>query len=458
MQDLYHKHRTFVLLIVTGIILEIAERSLDYFIGDNDGKLTHFFIGYLITIYQISIVPIYLVILGLKHKLITVLALWITLIVGLIALELFARYFPIKDEVLGPHFLELLEKEKFSQKDQLIRDLSFIHGDKVKDIHKYYNYYLFSEAPKSTDLIQYTDYYSARDVPNSEPVENANRIIWLFGGSTMQDIGTTDSLSIANQIAVYLNKANKPSAVINFGTVSFQSSLELIKMQNLLRNVSVEQYPDYVVFYDGFNDAANAYAWGAGSIHVSLSNPLAALVKRNFYVQLVSSVNGGMSEASVFWRDYLSSFISRQIYFPVNVDDSQANLLKAIKMYEINIRSIKAICHEFQIVPIFILQPMLYTKKKLTSLEQEILNEQNSVEYTEKLIKFMKEFYVKAGSALEEHEGFYNLSDILNNNTTNNFFDIGHTGPTTGPIIGEAIGKILENNIIKSEMTSMEQN
>jgi len=456
MQDFYHKHRTFVLLIVVGITLEVTERSLDYFIGDNDGTLTHFFIGYLITFYQISIIPIYLITLGLKHKLITVLVLWITLFVGLIAVELFARYFTTKNKVLGSHYHELLEKEDFLQKDQLIRDLAFIHGDKVKDAHKYYDHYLFSEAPKATELVNYTDYYSARNVPNSESREHANRIIWLFGGSTMQGTGTTDSLSIANQIAIYLHNANKPSAVINFGTVTFQSTLELIKMQDLLKKVAKDEYPDYVVFYNGYNDAANAYAWGAGSVHGDVSKHFAAIVERDFYKQFMNSVNGSISKISVFWKYYLSSFITKNLYIRVKVDDSEANLLKAVSVYKINVRTVKAICSEFQIVPIFILQPMLYTKNKLTEMEQEIHDEYNEMEYTKGLIKFMSEFHKKVGTTLQESEGFYDLSDILNKSSINNFYDIGHTGPTTGPVIGEAIGKILESNIIKLDMASME--
>ena len=456
MRDFYHKHRVFVILIVVGIILEATERSLDYFIGDNDGTLTHFFIGHLISLYQVSIIPIYLLILGLRHKLITTLALWITLLVGLITVEMFARYFSVRNKVLGPHFQELLEEENFSQKDQLLRDIDFIHGDKVKDIHKYYDHYLFSEAPKSTELVNYTDYYSARNVPNSESREHANRIIWLFGGSTMQETGTTDSLSIANQIAIYLRNANKPSAVINFGTVTFQSSLEIIKMQDLLKKVPEDEYPDYVVFYDGYNDAANAYAWGAGSVHGDISRDLAALVERDFYKQFMRSASGIISKISVFWKNYLSSFIAKNIYVPVKVDDSEANLLKAVSVYEINVRTVQAICSEFQIVPIFILQPMLFTKNNLTEFEQEIQDEYNSVDYTKKLIIFMNEFYKRVGITLQESEGFYDLSDILNNSSINNFYDIGHTGPTTGPVIGEAIGKILENNIIKSDMAPME--
>ena len=456
LQDFYHKHRAFVLLIVVGIVLEAAERSLDYFIGDNDGTLAHFFIGDLITLYQISIIPIYFLMLGLRHKLITTLTLWITLIVGLIAVELFARYFPMRNKALGSRFHELLEKENFSQKDQLIRDIDFIHGDKVTDIHKYYDHYLFSEAPKSTESVKYTDYYSARNVPNSESIKNANTIIWLFGGSTMQETGTTDSLSIANQIAIYLHNANEPSAVINFGTVTFQSTLELIKMQDLLKKVAKDEYPDYVVFYNGYNDAANAYAWGAGSVHGDGSKHFAAVVERDFYKQFMNSVNGSMSKISVFWKDYLSSFIAKNIYFPVKVDDSEANLLKAVRVYEINVRTVRAICSEFQIVPIFILQPMLYTKNNLTELEQKIKDEYNSVDYTKKLLIFMNKFHQKVGSTLQENESFYNLSDVLNNSSVNNYYDIGHTGPTTGPVIGEAIGKILVNNIIKSDMAAME--
>ncbi|MEJ2718539.1 MAG: SGNH/GDSL hydrolase family protein [Deltaproteobacteria bacterium] len=81
-----------------------------------------------------------------------------------------------------------------------------------------------------------------------------NRIIWLFGGSTMR--GSTDSpdKTIASFLAAFLNSRQRDLdfTVINYGMKSFNSLLEVQYLQKLL--IESQEPPDLIVFYDGAND------------------------------------------------------------------------------------------------------------------------------------------------------------------------------------------------------------
>lgn len=88
-------------------------------------------------------------------------------------------------------------------------------------------------------------------LPNSD----ANRTIWLFGGSTMRGATDSDDKTIASFLAQYLNSGSSGFhvTVLNYGMNSFNSLLETKYLQKLL--IDSETFPDIIVFYDGANDA-----------------------------------------------------------------------------------------------------------------------------------------------------------------------------------------------------------
>jgi hypothetical protein len=98
---------------------------------------------------------------------------------------------------------------------------------------RYYECFLFSAPPCETATVNVSDFFSSRDTPGSRPAEQAELIVWTFGGSTVQEYQTTDERSIANAIAVTIADAAIAVRVENFGVPTFQSSLELIKFMTL---------------------------------------------------------------------------------------------------------------------------------------------------------------------------------------------------------------------------------
>ena len=137
------------------------------------------------------------------------------------------------------HYLEIAHA--YPQLQQLISDWNVLN-------FSYHDYYVYSPAPASSQTVNFTDYYGARLTPDSVSHDNVKHTIWAFGGSTMQNLEADDRLTLANQIAAELNKNSLGVLVYNFGSGGFQSSLESIKFQDLIRRVPTTQRPTTTIF------------------------------------------------------------------------------------------------------------------------------------------------------------------------------------------------------------------
>ncbi|MDI6742769.1 MAG: SGNH/GDSL hydrolase family protein [Smithella sp.] len=358
----------------------------------------------------------------------------ITITLLYVCLELYARY-QVKYGRSGNE-VKILYAEKFPEIDNFLADKRLATDAGLT----YYDYFLFAIAPtpEKSKLVRFTDYYSARYVPESESLGSGAPIIWIFGGSTIQNMETTDELSIANQIAVSLKNSGRSAAVVNFGVGGFQSSLESIKFQELLRQVPAAERPQVVVFYDGFNDAGVATRLRAGSYQNDLVMKIETLVEGHHGKMFFYSLGNLVGRISVYWRNRLAFKYADALFGGKYIKYDRDNMIKGVEIYETNSRIIRGVCREFGIKPVFLLQPMIFTKADLTEFEKSI-----SLPPDNRKMVFMTEFYRLAGQAMKKYDDFYNLSDILNGSERNDFYDLGHTGPYTGIAIGEHIGKIL---------------
>ena len=361
-------------------------------------------------------------------------SLLITLVVLFVCLETYARY---KETHGGSgRHVEILYKESFPKISEFLLDKK-----KLGTGLKYYNYHIFAIPPVETSLVNFTQYFSARKVPASAPIGSIDHpTVWLFGGATMQNLETIDDLTIANQVAVNLKLKGKEATVVNFGVGGFQSSLESIKFQELLRNVSVDDLPDIVIFYDGFNDAGLATIFKAGGFQSDLEKKLEALVEGDHARMFFYSLSNLLGKFSMYWERKLAYKVDRIIFKEEFVNYDELNLIKAVDIYEINAKMIRGICRELGIQPIFLLQPMVYTKKNLTVFEKEIVDKKGMGQK----IQFMRNFYRLARERMKGDRDFFDLSSVLDDSMRNDFYDLGHTGPYTGVEIGKRIANIVD--------------
>jgi hypothetical protein len=300
---------------------------------------------------------------------------------------------------------------------------------------RYYDYFVYSVKPGKSKTMSFDGYGSARRTPDSFSEADADTRIWTFGGSTMQNMETTDRLTIANSIARRHKRLGLRSHVSNFGAGSFQSSLELIKFTTILARTDESRKPDVVVFYDGFNDSNHAYLFGAGRMQADISGKISALVENRPLVMLAYGSSQLLADYSRLWRLYGAPIVASQLLFPSPPRNaSSANLEKAVDIYLQNIQMERAVCASIEATCLFVLQPLLVSKQGLSRLEQDALATLESDR-----VNFVRAFYQNVRDRTVDQEDFIDASHILDYSDRNDFYDLGHTSALSSSYIGEWI-------------------
>ena len=340
-----------------------------------------------------------------------------------ICARMIARFTP----PVGTRSLYKEISQGYALHDQLVADWRALHFE-------YRDYYLYSPGPASSKTVNFTSYFGARATPASVDVKDAKEIIWTFGGSTMQNLEADDELTLANQIATELNKQGIPTHLYNFGTGAFQSSLETVKFQDLLRRTPPREHPTTVIFYDGFNDSIFAYLYGAGRFQSDTSSKLQDLIERDYPRLFIYAASEWLGDRSVFWNNYMRKRVDITLHAGHPPDDSRENLVKAVTIYATNVKMTKGICKELGIRCLFFLQPLVITKHPLGAVEATVVESLGNAK-----IQFGQTFYNEVRLVLADEPVFHDISHILDGIEGSHFFDYGHTSPFAGVPIGKAI-------------------
>jgi hypothetical protein len=345
---------------------------------------------------------------------------------------------------LNAHYVEI--SGDFAELEALIADTQNTHP-----APKYYDEFVYAAAPVSTDHINFTDYYSARWTPDSVPLAEAENIIWTFGGSTMENTETTDSLTIANIWARIFNDSLGPSHVKNFGAGGFFTSYELIKFQRLLREVPESELPDIVIFYDGFNDALNGFQYGPGRPQTDLSLKFQALVEHHDVTMAIYAISRTVTRYSRLWERTGARLVDYLLFPFPEPSTEAANLDGAVRVYISNVKMIQATCQVFEIYCFFILQPLIVTKKPLSQVELEVLNGLEAhPRFGPEGTRFIRDFYRRVIEEFADNDSFIDASHILDGRAEADFYDLGHVGALRPPVIAEKTGRLLLDRLLSS--------
>lgn len=218
-----------------------------------------------------------------------------------------------------------------------------------------------------------------RLVPGASEAPGAYRV-FLFGGSAMWGTGVSDSNTIACFLQADMNGTMpRPVTVSNFAQVAHSSSQELVELVLQLRAGNV---PDYVVFYDGFNDVWGAYESGAAGGHHSQEviaarvegrpeafapvSPLRAILMNTNSFLLISSLRGRINETT-------SQVENLTTYETMGIDtDSLARDI--VETYIGNCQVARSLGESYGFRCIFVWQPTVwYGDKSLTDVERLII-------------------------------------------------------------------------------------
>jgi hypothetical protein len=334
-----------------------------------------------------------------------------------------------------------------------------------KNERTYWDYHYYSQKKLSTPKINFNDVdqFNSREVPcstNSQLLKK-HKIIWMFGGSTLQNLETSDQNTIAN-IFCETYSVDEHIKVMNLGVGSFTSEMEIAKLLNLYK-ISLNnetQLPDIAIFYDGYNDAQRLMIGGswaglppgvASRLAVAYSPP--SSYHQAFYWllrsfnDLFTAFAGGHKNIVT---EAFSTLIKKLENKPLNQDHpilktvdwrTEVNgVLLASKAYIHDQRVLSSICKTLKVTCFTFFQPVLANRKKPVG-EVELANFQSQQQNGVNQITIR--FYGEVKKAVKELENeyyyFIDLSELPNNPKYINlpmFYDFGHGGFFSGEIIG----------------------
>lgn len=260
------------------------------------------------------------------------------------------------------------------------------------------------------------------------PCKNDNSLkIFVFGGSTIWGNGARDNHTIPSFISKKFCERNISVDVTNFGTYAYVNSQEMIRLILELRK---ENLPDYVIFYDGFNEVASTYENNEAGLPVDTEHRKVEFNGRrkfNLITPIIFNTNFGR--------------IMNQVLniFPEEDKEIQINKLseETINLYRENIKIIETLSENYNFTAFYFWQPNLLTKKHPSDNEKEIIGKEDIV---------LKELYIKTYDKIKTIEipsNYHNLDNVLDDNYESIYLDMGHISEKGNEIVAESIVNIL---------------
>ena len=250
--------------------------------------------------------------------------------------------------------------------------------------------------------------------------------IFMFGGSTMWGNGARDDYTIPSFVSHYLNEKGVEAKIINCGETGHASTQGVLKLLLLLREGKI---PDYVVFYDGFNDIVGGYQSGVAGF--PLSTP------RRHKEFNISRRYNKLSRA--FTKATLQKFPVCLVvndllwYFRVkgvpNVKSHNDLDRQIVEKYLQNVAIVKQLAKIYGFKTFFYWQPTLVSKTNRTLFEKGLFDE--GFAYGNGLTSVYKVFKEKSP------QDVVNLEDAFENYNGTLFYDWIHVLEQGNDIIGK---------------------
>jgi hypothetical protein len=217
--------------------------------------------------------------------------------------------------------------------------------------------------------------------------ENGRRLTWsegqritegpiqiaLFGGATMWGTGARDEFTIPSHVSKVLAQTYpRQFSVVNYGQDAYVSTQEVVAF---LREIQMNNIPDIVVFYDGFNDASAAVHSGVAGIPLNEDDRM-----REFNILHPSRAGDFYLEALRRTNTFeLIEGLRNRLWFRTAPDSFEEEkneedlALDVVRVYFRNVEFVRAIARQFGIVARFFWQPSVYTRVHPTEPERSII-------------------------------------------------------------------------------------
>ena len=265
---------------------------------------------------------------------------------------------------------------------------------------------------------------TGRKTWNPQDLPQNARKVFFFGGSAAWGYGARDDCTLASQLSRLLNATKPHFRVYNYGEPAYTFTQGVWYLITRLREGA---RPDYVIFYDGFNDVYGAYQSGqAGTLHnvAQMKEKLENSPRKIYW----KAVKEWLKEHvylydKVFLKAYLH-FHPEGKYPEVGakLSDQELKALAAglVQHYAQSLMLLDHLSRAYGFKYVCFWQPALFTDAKVMPQETRI-----DVRLGDK--KFAQLYrYANQDLARRSLPHFYNLSEVVGQRTQPCYLDLVH--------------------------------
>ena len=261
-----------------------------------------------------------------------------------------------------------------------------------------------------------------RQTPGADCVEDAYRV-FTFGGSALWGLGSPDWGTIPAYLQAGLDEhLNQPVCVINFGQNAFVSSQELTEFILQLQQGNV---PDFVIFYDGFNDIS------AALYEKFAPNPYIRQSEMDFKFE--------QPALSLVSHSNLYMLLNQLVASPQNKVESDKTIAQVIQTLQGNYKIVSTLADTYQFGYAFYLQPLIILgNKPFTPFEQFQMSKEQLTS-----ISTYQSVYTTMEKEGAQFPHLYSLANVFDTTEAQIYLDFVHLFPEGNEIVAQEMLSIL---------------
>ena len=319
-------------------------------------------------------------------------------------------------------------------------------------INEYNPYTVWKTREYHSDLFNF-DKNGIRKTINIKDEKKIKYNIYFFGGSTIQNSETIDSLTIPSWVIRNLNNSKLGEKFnftgVNFGTSAYSSTQELLRfLLEYQTGFRTYDKPDLVVFYNGANDIwAGVYLERPG-YHDAFDRIKLRFDKINSFYLL--KIKEKLIEKMDFLKiiNHYSNGGERENdrYFETRSLDYQKLSKEQTNIYLKNIEITSSIIDKENIKSIYFIQPTIFS-----TIDKNLHNSNKKLFYTKNFPNMNKAYdigYSELKKKTSKIDFVIDISDLFNGVNSPIFSDYVHVGPYGNELISKKITEsIIEKHL-----------
>ena len=284
------------------------------------------------------------------------------------------------------------------------------------------------------------DQQSGRKTWNPEvPPGQALPKIFFFGGSSGWGFGVRDNFTIPSYLSRRLNTPRSQFQVFNYSVPGYVFMQGIINLTLMLKE---GQSPQYVIFYDGFNEIYAAHQHGtAGTVHNLFMDRQRMKRESLRYRDLIwNGLRESVRKYSMIYKAIVSMVITidkDKMFQEIaqNYNDNQLRSLARdiVDDYKKSLNLVDHLSTTYNFKYICFWQPSMLTENKLFDKEANI-DPWLKNEVFKKLYAYTNEYLQK-----EKIPHFYILTDVLEKRTEPVYIDAAHISEKGNEILSGVI-------------------